>query len=191
MTTINERVNQVRRQHGLTQQKFAEMLGISRTHIANVENRQVNPSVPVLKLIAAKFSVNEHWLLTGEGSPAVPVTTVGQRIGELRREENLTQKALAQELGISLSSVINYENNQRFPVSGVLSLFQRYFNVSREYLIGESDDRSPAVPAVPAQSGKEQTAAQLMAKIGEFRAMSAAIEKEAGEIKELLGILTA
>jgi len=66
-----------------------------------------------------------------------------KRLKELRAEKGITQKVLAQELGISLSSVINYENNQRFPVSGVLALIQKYFNVSREYLTGKSNERTP------------------------------------------------
>lgn len=71
-------------------------------------------------------------------------TTFQKRLKELRSERGLTQKALAQNIGISLSSVINYENGQRFPVAGVLSLMQQYFNVSKEYLLGESDERSQA-----------------------------------------------
>lgn len=66
-----------------------------------------------------------------------------KRLKQLRSEKGITQKALAHDIGISLSSVINYENSQRFPVSGVLVLLQKYFNVSREYLLGESDNRIP------------------------------------------------
>lgn len=67
-----------------------------------------------------------------------------KRLKELRSERNLTQKTLAQNIGVSLSSIINYENGQRFPVAGVLSLMQQYFDVSREYLLGETDERRPA-----------------------------------------------
>lgn len=66
-----------------------------------------------------------------------------KRLKILRAEKGITQKRLAQDIGISLSSVINYENGQRFPVSGVLMLFQQYFNVSKEFLLGESDERLP------------------------------------------------
>lgn len=65
------------------------------------------------------------------------------RLKELRKEKQITQKALASDIGVSLSSIINYENAQRFPVSAVISLLSNYFEVSKEYLLGESNVRLP------------------------------------------------
>lgn len=67
-----------------------------------------------------------------------------KRLKLLRKEKGITQKQLAESLGISVPAVINYENAQRFPSSAVLTLFSQYFNVSREYLLGETDERRPA-----------------------------------------------
>lgn len=67
-----------------------------------------------------------------------------KRLKLLRKEKGITQKQLAESLGISAPAVINYENAQRFPSSAVLTLFSQYFNVSREYLLGETDERRPA-----------------------------------------------
>lgn len=66
------------------------------------------------------------------------------RLKQLRHEKGLTQKQLASELKISLPSIVHYENANRVPVSGVLSLMQQYFDVSKEYLLGETDKRLPA-----------------------------------------------
>lgn len=70
-------------------------------------------------------------------------TPFTRRLKALRAEKGITQKQLAEDLNISLPSVINYENGQRKPVSAVLTLLAQYYNVSREYLLGESDDSSP------------------------------------------------
>lgn len=64
-----------------------------------------------------------------------------ERLKSLRKEKGITQKQLATDLGISLPAVINYENAQRSPSSAVLTLLSRFFNVSKEYLLGESDER--------------------------------------------------
>ncbi len=63
------------------------------------------------------------------------------RLKQLRKERGITQKQLADELKISLSSVIHYENAHRSPISGVITLMQQYFDVNKEYLLGETDDR--------------------------------------------------
>ena len=67
-----------------------------------------------------------------------------KRLKFLRKEKGVTQKQLADSLGVSLPAIVNYENAQRTPSSAVLTLLSQYFNVSKEYLLGESDDRTPA-----------------------------------------------
>lgn len=64
-----------------------------------------------------------------------------ERLKSLRREKGITQKQLAKNLGISLPAVVNYENAQRSPSSAVLTLLSQFFNVSKEYLLGEADER--------------------------------------------------
>ena len=63
------------------------------------------------------------------------------RLQSLRKEKGLTQKQLAERLNTSISSIISYENAQRFPSTAVIGLLLRFFNVSREYLLGETDER--------------------------------------------------
>lgn len=67
-----------------------------------------------------------------------------KRLKFLRKEKGVTQKQLADSLGVSLPAIVNYENAQRTPSSAVLTLLSQYFDVSKEYLLGESDDRTPA-----------------------------------------------
>lgn len=64
-----------------------------------------------------------------------------ERLKELRKAKGITQKQLAEKLGVSLPSVIHYENGQRFPVAGIISLMSQFFGVDRAYLCGETDAR--------------------------------------------------
>ena len=56
---------------------------------------------------------------------------------DLRLSENLTQKQLAHETGLSLSAIISYENGFREPNSKAMAVLEKYFNVSGPFLRGE------------------------------------------------------
>lgn len=68
-------------------------------------------------------------------------TPCSKRIQQLRSEQHITQKQLAQETGLSYSSIVGYENGKREPNSKAMAALERFFNVSGEYLRGESEDR--------------------------------------------------
>lgn len=66
---IGERLKELRRKMGLTQQEFSDKLGIKRNAIATYEVGKSNPGDSVISLICREFSVSEAWLRTGEGEP--------------------------------------------------------------------------------------------------------------------------
>ena len=71
---MHNRIKEVRKNAGLTQQEFADRLGISRSNIGNYESGSRAPIDAAIKLICAKFNVNEVWLRTGEGEPYVQLS---------------------------------------------------------------------------------------------------------------------
>lgn len=64
---MGERIKELRKALGLTQQEFAEKLRIKRNTIAKYETRRGEPIDAVISLICREFNVNESWLRTGEG----------------------------------------------------------------------------------------------------------------------------
>lgn len=68
------------------------------------------------------------------------MATFGERLKELRTRENLTQKQVADYLGIATNAYQNYEYNKREMNITTLSNLADYFNVSVDYLIGRSND---------------------------------------------------
>lgn len=64
---IKHRIKLVRTNAGLTQQKFAERLGLIRGTIANYESGGAKPIGSVVKLICKEFNINEEWLVNGNG----------------------------------------------------------------------------------------------------------------------------
>lgn len=65
--TIGERIRFFRKSHNYKQDYFANVLGISRTHISKIENNQDNPSERLIKSISALFEINYDWLKYGKG----------------------------------------------------------------------------------------------------------------------------
>lgn len=59
------------------------------------------------------------------------------RLKQLRENKQLSQRALAAELGIAQSTVGMWESGKREPDSSVLVKITEYFNVSVDYLLGE------------------------------------------------------
>lgn len=64
---MNERIKQIRSQHGLTQKEFGESLGVSRDTIANFESGRAEPKDTFVKLLCSTYKINEAWLRTGAG----------------------------------------------------------------------------------------------------------------------------
>lgn len=64
---MNERLKELRKKIGITQQDFADRLGLKRNTIATYEIGKATPSDRVISDICAKYSVNETWLRTGKG----------------------------------------------------------------------------------------------------------------------------
>lgn len=69
---MGDRIKALRQSLGLTQQEFAEKIGIKRGAIANYEIGR-NISDVVINSICMTFNVNERWLRTGEGEMFVQI----------------------------------------------------------------------------------------------------------------------
>lgn len=63
---MRNRIKEIRQDNNLTQQEFADRLGIKRGTIANYELGRNEPIDAVVTLICEKFNVNEDWLRYGK-----------------------------------------------------------------------------------------------------------------------------
>ncbi|MDB8789639.1 helix-turn-helix domain-containing protein [Romboutsia sp. 1001216sp1] len=68
--------------------------------------------------------------------------TIAQRISRARRYLNLNQKELAKRANITEASLSRYENGLREPKSAVLSRLADALEVSTDYLLGLTDERT-------------------------------------------------
>ncbi|QJA09097.1 helix-turn-helix transcriptional regulator [Romboutsia sp. CE17] len=68
--------------------------------------------------------------------------TIAQRISRARRYLNINQKELAQKANITEASLSRYENGIREPKSAVLTRLAEALEVSTDYLLGLSENRT-------------------------------------------------
>lgn len=72
MNTTNTRIKKLRKAMDLTQQAFADRLGMKQNTVATYEMGRSKPGTPIIRAICREFHVNEEWLRTGEGEMFQP-----------------------------------------------------------------------------------------------------------------------
>ena len=125
--TIGERISSIRSDSGLSQSEFAVELSTSQSHISNIEKGKKGLSVPLRKLICFTFSVNEEWLLTGEGEKYN--SSIQERLDALVSyydgdDKNALKKLDAIEAAAELYAIYPSISLSCESVNGFLSLFK-------------------------------------------------------------------
>lgn len=69
----------------------------------------------------------------------------GRLLKSLRKKAGLTQKQLAEKLGITSSVVSYYELSERNPSPEILVKLSRIFHVTTDYLLGIERDMNPSL----------------------------------------------
>ena len=85
------------------------------------------------------------------------MSTIGQRIKELRLAHNMTGYELGLKLNITRNAVSQWETNKRVPTSTMLTQIAKLFNVTTDYLLGRdpipNDLKSEINYAIPLTGG--------------------------------------
>lgn len=95
MSTINERLKQIREYTGLSQKEFSERIHIGSSTLAMLETGDRKIKDLHISLICTEFNINEHWFRTGEGEMLVQQTRdekIANFIGRMLKEEDDTFK---------------------------------------------------------------------------------------------------
>lgn len=64
---MNNRFKEIREKLGFSQEKFGEIIGLSKSGISNIESGQRNVTDKHIKLLCSELNINPDWLRTGEG----------------------------------------------------------------------------------------------------------------------------
>lgn len=81
---LNEKLQQLRKQRGLTQEELAEMLYVSRTAISKWESGRGYPSIDSLKAISKLFAISIDDLLSSEELMSIAETDQKEKTETMR-----------------------------------------------------------------------------------------------------------
>lgn len=88
---MNKRLKKLRKALDLTQQEFADKIGIKRNSFANYETGRNTPIDAIIVSICREFNVNEKWLRDGIGDMFLPAdrnTDIAKLTKQLLNEES-------------------------------------------------------------------------------------------------------
>lgn len=88
---IGQRIKQIRSSKKLTQDDFAEIIGLTKNFISLIETGNRTPSDRTISDICRVFHVNESWLRTGDGEMFKPVNRDAELaafLGDIMKDEN-------------------------------------------------------------------------------------------------------
>ncbi len=88
---MSKRLKELRKALDMTQQEFADRLGVKRNTVATYESGKSNPSDAAVSLICREYRVNEEWLRTGAGDMFLPTdrnTDIARLTKQLLSEES-------------------------------------------------------------------------------------------------------
>lgn len=130
---MKERIKKIRKSLGLTQQQFADALGLKRNTIAQYETGRNEPIGAIAKLICKEYDINENWLYTGKGC-MYSHETINSRIKKVRENLGISQEKFAKELNLSKNFIWMIEKEQRVPSKRTIVDILTKFNVNETWL---------------------------------------------------------
>lgn len=167
---MKERLKKLRKALDLTQQEFADRIGISRGNIATYETREGSPGNSVINLICREFNVSETWLRTGEGEMFAPELAFD--LSEYANRHGMT--ALETEI---LKAYLDLDPNVR------QSLLQHFKERLTRPAPAAASKMEPTAPA-PDATGQERTPPDIAAKVAELEQQSQELAAEVAALKE-------
>ncbi len=70
------------------------------------------------------------------------MVNMGERLKQLRNQKKLTQKQVADRIGLAISAISSYESGTRYPSYETLIKFARIYHVSTDFLLGLVDTQN-------------------------------------------------
>lgn len=137
---MNERIKKLRKTLDLTQQKFADRIGVKQNTVAQYEMGRNIPIDSVISLICREFNVNEDWLRNGVGEMFLPA----DRNSDIAK---LTKQLLNEESD-------SFKNRFVSMLANLTIDEWEFLEQKAKELCGVSDDRISAIPDNPQELEK-------------------------------------
>jgi transcriptional regulator with XRE-family HTH domain len=131
--TFGERLSDLRKLNQYTQADMARFLGMTQQGYSKIEYNQREANYEKLIILSELFQVSVDYLLRGT---EVREASFGEKLIKLRKLYKVSQEDLAENLGIDLVSISQYELNDQDPTFEHLRKIAKHFKVTSDYLLG-------------------------------------------------------
>ena len=151
MENQNDRIKIARKQRELSQEELGRRINRSKSFVCKVELGQTQLSPAQLSILASALGVNELWLRTGAGDMTDHELTrdrrsIGERMLEVRKESQLTQRQIAQILHVSRNTISLLERNKISASSTVVAAVVEKMGTDEHWLrTGEKESRAEEI----------------------------------------------
>lgn len=142
------RLKEIREKYDLSGRKTANILKVGKTTYNYYELGKRIITVERLNDFCNIFSCSMDYVLGLTNFNIVPKKKyqinkqlVGQRIREIRKENNLSQELVADILNTTQSTISSYENGHTLLITAFLYELSKKLNVSADYLTGRSNTK--------------------------------------------------
>ena len=125
-TEIGPLIGKALKERGWSRNHLARLSGVSAQQINRIINGDVHPCNKTIEKIASVIG----------GSIDLPGEDFSDRLVKARWRKGLNQETLADELGINVVSISNYETGKTMPSSFLLKCICEVLDVSADWLLG-------------------------------------------------------
>lgn len=130
-----------------SKEKKAEIIGINRSTFSNAFNYGIVPKTPSLITIADYFNISIEYLIANTDDEYFEKSTRPanflERLEALQVEYGIkTRYELAQKLLIHRNNIAQWYKLNCLPLIDDLMIIADFFNVSIDYLLGRTDDKT-------------------------------------------------
>lgn len=142
-----EKLKLLRKDKDLTQLNLADMLGITKARYCQFETESETIPLIHLNVLCNYFNVSLDYIFDftdlkqyKSSINEVDKTIVGKRLKAFRKENKLTQVALATSINTVHPVIVNYEKGKFLINTSFLYDICKTYNVSADYLLGKIDE---------------------------------------------------
>ena len=141
------RLKEIREENNIKQYELSKILGFSREVYGNFERENTTIPIKHLNTLCSYFNCSLDYLFGFSNKKRysnlktdINLDLMRERLRELRKKEQLTQKELAIKINIAPSTLGDYERKAKIIATPFVYDICKKYHISADYLLGKIDN---------------------------------------------------
>ena len=142
----SEKLKELREENNLTQEKTSQIINVSKQAYNHFEKEYTIIPIKHLIVLCNYFNISLDYIFNLNKNLNYPhikntidLKIISYRLKEFRKENNLTQEKLAEELKVVKGTIGNYESSRSLIATPFLYDICKKYNISADYILGRID----------------------------------------------------